>query len=88
MFVVLKSNTFFNERQSNRWLCSIFFASCLNGSLHDNPKRGAGFDGTPLGQDGPLFLHGDPQGGHIWVKVVSDSSLEIALNNEVQGVEL
>ena len=30
----------------------------------------------------------DPQGDHIWIKVVSDSGLEIALNNKVQGVKV
>ena len=83
-----EQNCFLNERQSNRQLCPKFLASCLKGSLHDSPEHEAGFDGKPLGQDGPLFLHRDPQGDHIWVKVVSDSGLEIALNNKAQGVEV
>ena len=52
----------------------------------DSPKHETGFNGRPLGHGGPLFPHGGPQGDHIWVKVVSDSGLEIAINNKVQGV--
>ena len=74
-FVCCSKELFFlNERE----LCLKFLASCLNGSPHDSPEHEAGFDGKPLGQDGPLFHHRDPQGDHIWVKVVSDSGLEIA----------
>ena len=82
-----KYNLWLNEMQSNRQVFPKFLASCLNASIHDSPERGAGFDGKPLEQDGPLFLHSDPQGDHIWVKVVSDSGLEIALNNRVEGVQ-
>ena len=52
------------------------------------PNGGSGIDGGGLLQDGPLPLHDGPQGDHIWVKVVPDNGLEIALNNKSQGIKV
>ena len=57
-----------------------FLALCLNYSLQDSLKRGAGVDGKLPGWDGPLLLHVGHQGDHIWVKVVSDIGLGYAPN--------
>ena len=65
-----------------------FTTFCLNHSLQDRPKDGAGIDGKGLLQDGPVLLHDGPQGDHVWVKVVSDNGLEIAPNNKAQGVKV
>ena len=65
-----------------------FATFCLNHSLQDRPKGGAGIDGGGLLQDGPVLLHDGPQGDHIWVNVVSDNGLEIAPNNKAQGVKV
>ena len=65
-----------------------FTTFCLNHSLQDRPKDGAGIDGKGLLQDDPVLLYDGPQGDHIWVKVVPDNGLETASNNKAQGVKV
>ena len=65
-----------------------FTTFCLNQSLQDTLKGGAGIDGGGLLQDGLVLLHDGPQGDHILVKVVSDNALEIVPNNKAQGVKV